>query len=62
MPLQKLRVTILYDGVEDAVKAEKKLTTLLPPDGGTARVAGCDVVREGRTLRERALSRERAAS
>ncbi|GAA0413304.1 daunorubicin resistance protein DrrA family ABC transporter ATP-binding protein [Microbispora corallina] len=29
------------------------LTTLLPPDGGSARVAGCDVVREADRLRYR---------
>src|SRR5262245_50478169 len=33
--------------------AVRILTTLLPPDGGTARVAGHDVVREGRRLRAR---------
>ncbi|GAA3731837.1 ABC-2 type transport system ATP-binding protein [Spinactinospora alkalitolerans] len=29
------------------------LTTLIPPTGGTARVAGCDVVAEGREVRRR---------
>ena len=29
------------------------LTTLLPPDGGTATVAGCDVVRDAEALRFR---------
>jgi ABC-2 type transport system ATP-binding protein len=31
--------------------AVRILTTLLPPDGGTARVAGFDIVREGKQLR-----------
>jgi ABC-2 type transport system ATP-binding protein len=33
--------------------AVKILTTLLAPDGGSARVAGCDVVRDGGKVRER---------
>jgi len=33
--------------------AVRILTTLLPPDGGSARVAGLDVVREAATLRRR---------
>jgi ABC-2 type transport system ATP-binding protein len=33
--------------------AVRILTTLLPPDGGSARVAGCDVGREGAALRRR---------
>jgi ABC-2 type transport system ATP-binding protein len=33
--------------------AVRILTTLLPPDGGSARVAGLDVVREAATLRSR---------
>ncbi|MGB7686636.1 MAG: ATP-binding cassette domain-containing protein, partial [Solirubrobacterales bacterium] len=33
--------------------AVRILTTLLPPDGGTARVAGLDVVREATELRTR---------
>ncbi len=33
--------------------AVRILTTLLPPDGGSARVAGCDVVSDGAALRRR---------
>jgi ABC-2 type transport system ATP-binding protein len=33
--------------------AVRILTTLLPPEGGSARVAGCDVVRDAARLRER---------
>src|SRR5919199_2892354 len=33
--------------------AVRILTTLLPPDGGTARVAGLDVVRDATALRSR---------
>ena len=33
--------------------AVRILTTLLPPDGGTAQVAGCDVVRDATRLRAR---------
>jgi ABC-2 type transport system ATP-binding protein len=33
--------------------AVRILTTLLAPDGGSARVAGCDVVRDGARVRER---------
>jgi len=33
--------------------AVRILTTLLPPDGGTARVAGCDVVKDAAALRSK---------